>query len=122
MVLLSSFLSILLLSEPNMHEINLKVWLDDQAGDWSIEVNGVRYEHVTSEILEDLVEVELIKAEKVLSDAAAAKRDREGSTPKLEKASRKAKVLEFVEPQSTKLALRLGWSDLFKATVRWQRL
>ena len=111
MVLLSSLLSILLLIILNMHEINLKVWLDDQAGDWSIEINGVRSEHVTSEILEDLVEVELIKAEKVLSDAAAAKRDREGTAPKPEKAPRKAKVLEFVEPQSTVEASLEAWVE-----------
>jgi hypothetical protein len=110
-VLLSSNLSTLLLNVINMHEINLKVWLDDQAGDWSIEVNGVRYEHVTSEILEDLVEVELIKTEKVLSDEAAAKRNRAGTTPKLEKPPRKAKVLEFVEPQSTVEAGLEAWVE-----------
>jgi hypothetical protein len=94
-----------------MHEIKLKVWLDDQAGDWSVEINGVRHEHVTSEILEDLVEVELIKAQKILSDAAARKRNRAGTTPKLEKPPRKAKVLEFVEPQSAVEASLEAWVE-----------
>src|SRR5580658_9915728 len=110
-VLVSSFFSRLLRSVPNMHEIKLKVWLDDRAGDWSIEINGVRHEHVTSEILEDLVEVELIKAQKALSDAAAGKRKRAGTTPKLEKPPKKAKVLEFVEPQSAVEAGLEAWVE-----------
>jgi len=95
----------------SMHEIKLKVWLDDQAGDWSIEIDGVRHEHVTSEILEDLVEVALIKAQKVLSDAATKKLPRAGTMPGLEKPPRKTKVLEFVEPQSIVEAGLESWIE-----------
>ena len=52
-----------------MREINIKLWLDD-AQDWSIEINGLRHEHVSSEIMEDLVEVALILAEESLTEAA----------------------------------------------------
>ena len=52
-----------------MQEINIKLWLDE-ARDWSIEINGLRHDHISSEILEDLVECALIVAQKSLTEAA----------------------------------------------------
>ena len=46
-----------------MQEIKIKLWRNDETQDWSIEINGLRHEHVSSEILEDLVECALIVAE-----------------------------------------------------------
>ena len=46
-----------------MQEIKIKLWRNDQAQDWSIEINGLLHEHVSSEIMEDLVECALIVAE-----------------------------------------------------------
>jgi hypothetical protein len=53
-----------------MHELTLRLWLNETP-DWSIEINGLRYEHIPAEIMEALVEVALIKTEKSLSDMAA---------------------------------------------------
>ena len=52
-----------------MQEINIKLWLDD-AQAWSIEINGLRHERVCSEIMEDLVEVAMILAQRSLTKAA----------------------------------------------------
>jgi hypothetical protein len=46
-----------------MRQIKIDLWHNDEALDWSIEINGLRNEHVTSEILEALVECALIVAE-----------------------------------------------------------
>jgi hypothetical protein len=50
-----------------MKELKIGLWHDDEALDWSIEINGQRHEHVTSEILEALVECALIVAETSLT-------------------------------------------------------
>ena len=47
-----------------MQQIKINLWHNDEAMDWSIEVNGLRNEHVTSEIIESLAECALIVAEK----------------------------------------------------------
>jgi hypothetical protein len=52
-----------------MQQIKINLWHNDEAMDWSIEVNGLRNEHVTSEIIESLVECALIVAEKSLTSA-----------------------------------------------------
>jgi hypothetical protein len=49
-----------------MLEIKINLWHNDEAMDWTVEINGVRHEHVTSEILEALVECELIVAENLV--------------------------------------------------------
>jgi hypothetical protein len=46
-----------------MQEIKFRLWRNDEAQDWSVEINGLRHEHVSSEILEDLVETALIVGE-----------------------------------------------------------
>jgi hypothetical protein len=52
-----------------MLQIKIDLWHNDEAQDWSIEINGLRHEHVTSEIMETLVECALIVAEKSLTRA-----------------------------------------------------
>jgi hypothetical protein len=44
-------------------EIKLALWHNDESLDWSIEINGLRHEHVTSEVMEALVECAVIVAE-----------------------------------------------------------
>jgi hypothetical protein len=50
-----------------MKQLKIDVWHNDEALDWSIEINGLRHEHVTSEILEALVECALIVTETSLT-------------------------------------------------------
>jgi hypothetical protein len=52
-------------------EMKIRVWHNDEALDWSIEINGRRYDHVTSEIMEALVECQLILAQTSLTRAFA---------------------------------------------------
>jgi hypothetical protein len=51
-----------------MREIKLKLWQND-SGDWSVEINGRRHEHVTTATIESLVECALIVAETSLAKA-----------------------------------------------------
>ena len=53
-----------------MQEIVIKLWLNEKADDWSIEINGQRSHHLSREIMEDLVELSMIVAEVSLADAA----------------------------------------------------
>jgi hypothetical protein len=55
-----------------MQQIKINLWHNDEALDWSIEINGLRHEHVTSEIMETPVECALIVAEKSLTRAITA--------------------------------------------------
>lgn len=52
-----------------MQEINIKIWLN-ALEDWSIEINGLRHEHISAQVMEDLLEASMIVAEKALTDAA----------------------------------------------------
>jgi hypothetical protein len=54
-----------------MQQIKIDLWHNDEVQDWSIEINGLRHEHVTSEIIETLVECAVIVAEKSLTRAVA---------------------------------------------------
>jgi hypothetical protein len=49
-----------------MNEIKIKVWRNEEAEDWSIEINGQFYEHVSSGSLTEFVECALIVAAKSL--------------------------------------------------------
>lgn len=53
-----------------MQEIRIKLWRNDETEDWSIEINGLRHERISTETLECLVECALIVAEKSLIEAA----------------------------------------------------
>jgi hypothetical protein len=48
-------------------EIKICLWHNDESLDWSMEINGQRHEHVTSEIMEALVECALIVAQMSLT-------------------------------------------------------
>ena len=52
-----------------MQEIILRLWRNNDAQDWSLEINGLRYEHVSAETLEDLAEATLSVAENTLMAA-----------------------------------------------------
>ena len=43
--------------------VEIQMWLNDESLDWSVEINGQRHEHVTSEVMEALVECAVIVAE-----------------------------------------------------------
>jgi hypothetical protein len=45
-----------------------KLWRNDEPQDWYVEINGLRHEHVSTEILEDLVAAALIVAETWLTE------------------------------------------------------
>jgi hypothetical protein len=45
-----------------MQEIAIRLWRN-KPGDWSLEINGQRYEHVPTGVMESLVESALIVAE-----------------------------------------------------------
>jgi hypothetical protein len=53
-------------------EIKICLWYNDESLDWSIEIDGQRHEHVTSEIMEALVECALIVAQMSLTRALAS--------------------------------------------------
>jgi hypothetical protein len=54
-----------------MQQIKIDLWHNNEMLDWSIEINGLRHEHVTSEIIETLVECAVIVAEKSLTRGVA---------------------------------------------------
>jgi hypothetical protein len=43
--------------------IEIQMWFNDESLDWSVEINGQRHEHVTSEVMEALVECAVLVAE-----------------------------------------------------------
>jgi hypothetical protein len=50
-----------------MQQLDVRLWING-ADDWSVELNGLRHEHISSQVVEDLVECALILAEKPLVD------------------------------------------------------
>jgi hypothetical protein len=54
---------------PEVQQNKIDRWHNDEELDWFIEIDGLRHEHVTSEIMETLVECALIVAEKSLTRA-----------------------------------------------------
>jgi hypothetical protein len=50
-----------------MHEISIKLWRNHLEQDWSAEINGKRYEYVAIELIEELVERALLRAEESLT-------------------------------------------------------
>jgi hypothetical protein len=47
-----------------MQELGIKLWRNDGVEDWSIEINGLRHEHVCAQEMEELVEAAMIVAER----------------------------------------------------------
>ena len=39
-----------------MHDINVKLWRNHREQDWSAEINGIRYESVSIDVIEGLVQ------------------------------------------------------------------
>ena len=54
-----------------MQEIKIKIWLNS-ADDWSIEINGLRHDHVSSQIMEAFVETSMIMAREVVNRGSVA--------------------------------------------------
>jgi hypothetical protein len=51
----------------NQRQLAISLWHNSQSLDWSIEINGHRHEHVTSDIMEALIECALIVAQSQLT-------------------------------------------------------
>jgi hypothetical protein len=49
-----------------MKALHLQISRNEEAGDWSVVINGLGYEHISSEILEGLVECAVIVVENSL--------------------------------------------------------
>lgn len=47
-----------------MQELGIKLWHNDGVEDWSIEINGLRHEHVCAQEMEELVEAAMVVAER----------------------------------------------------------
>ena len=80
-----------------MREINIKLWHNHGSGDWSVEIDGLRHEHVSAQEMEDLVEAAMVVAEKSLIGAEQGERIRSGIISERKPPSKK--VLEFESPQ-----------------------
>jgi hypothetical protein len=52
-------------------KIEIRMWHNDESLDWSVELNGRRHDHVTSEVLEALVECALIVGQASLTKTLA---------------------------------------------------
>jgi hypothetical protein len=81
-----------------MQEINIKLWRNDGAEDWSIEINGLRHEHVCAQEIEDLIEATVSVAEKSLTDEQRGALYRSEILSELSLSS--TKWVEVTEPQS----------------------
>ena len=81
-----------------MQEIGIKLGRDDGAGDWSIEINGLRHEHVCAQEVEDLIEAAVSVAEKSLTDEQRGSFYRSEILSELSSPS--TKWVEVTEPQS----------------------
>lgn len=51
-----------------MQEINIKIWRHQDSEDWSVEILGKKYEHVTSCTIHDLVDYVVVSAQQGLVD------------------------------------------------------
>ncbi len=52
------------------HEINIKIWRNDQEKTWTLELNGARYEGVVIEWIHEIVYRALLDAEDDLIESA----------------------------------------------------
>jgi hypothetical protein len=62
-------------SQPAAIEQGIQIYIlhNDESLDWSVEINGLRHDHVTSEVMEALVECAVITAETSLMRALTAR-------------------------------------------------
>ena len=49
-----------------MKKINVRIWRNEVANDWSVEINGKLRRHVSAETLDDLVEFAVVAAQEAL--------------------------------------------------------
>jgi hypothetical protein len=78
-----------------VQEINVKLWRNDGADDWSAEINGLRHEHVCAQEIEDLIEAAVSVAERSLTDEQRGTLYRSEIVPELS-----SKWVEVTQPQS----------------------
>ena len=52
-----------------MQEINVKLWRNHEDHNWSVEINGKRYESVSIELIQELVDHAQMAAEADTSDS-----------------------------------------------------
>jgi len=57
-----------------MRDINVKLWRNHQNQDWSAEINGVRYDSVSIDVIEGLVQHALYFGEPSASQPAGPQR------------------------------------------------
>ena len=81
-----------------MQEIKIKLWRNGGAEDWSIEINGLRHDHVSGDEIEDLIEAAVSVAEKSLTDEQRGVFYPSESIPELSSPS--TKWVEVTQPQS----------------------
>ena len=51
-----------------MQKTHINLWWNGEGMDWTIEINDVRHDHVSSEVLKGLVEATVIAADKSLDE------------------------------------------------------
>jgi hypothetical protein len=54
-----------------MREINIKIWQNDKAKDWSIDLDGALHHHVSARTIDELVEYAVIAAQQALMEQDA---------------------------------------------------
>jgi hypothetical protein len=57
-----------------MQEINIKLWFNETEENWTLDLNGTVYSHISTGAVDDLVEYALVAAQQAL-------RDKWGRTP-----------------------------------------
>jgi hypothetical protein len=81
-----------------VQEISIKLWRNDGAEDWSIEISGLRHEHVCAQEMRDLIEATVFVAEKSLTDERRGALYRSEIISELSSPS--TKWVEVVRPES----------------------
>jgi hypothetical protein len=81
-----------------VQEINIKLCRNDGAEDWSIEISGLRHEHVSAQEMRDLIEATVFVAEKSLTDERRGALFRSEIISELSSPS--TKWVEVVRPES----------------------
>jgi hypothetical protein len=51
-----------------MQKTHINLWRNDEGKDWTIVINDVRHDHVSSEVLKSLVEATVIAADRSLDE------------------------------------------------------
>ena len=51
-----------------MQEINIKLWFNETEENWTLDLNGTVYSHISTGAVDDLVEYALVAAQQALRD------------------------------------------------------